>query len=603
MDGAPNLNRLWADLIIEELVRCGADFFVLSPGSRSAPLVAAAAANARVRSTIHYDERGAAWYAVGYAQAARRPAVLICTSGTAAANYFPAIIEAAYSFTPLLVLTADRPPELVDAGANQTIRQAGLYGSYVRWAHVLPCPTREAPPASVLAAVDQAVRRAMGRPAGPVHLNCPYREPLAPRSTGEDFADYTKGLARWSKTGRPFTDWRVKSAGSVKDTPAPDADIDEVIAAISRSTRGCILAGRLDTPNDRTSVLALARTIGWPVLPDVCSGLRLGISDPFVITHFDAMLAARRVRDSFQPDAVLHFGGALTSKRLLEQVQVCAPETYVHIDGHNRRCDPSNRVTLRVESDIQAFTERLLRELHTSQDISSPQRSAPCATSWTDSLAEQSKTVEKVLDAFLTESDALSEPAVCRLISLAIPNTHALFLGNSMPIRDMDAFAAAGGACPEVFANRGASGIDGNLASTAGIAEGRAAGVTAVVGDLAFLHDLNSLALAARTTRPVVLIVLNNNGGGIFHFLEIAGFPDILERFFVAPHGLTFSKAAELFNLRYAHPGTKSELVSAYRAGIARNASTLIEIVTDRVENVKVHSLLQERIVNALERG
>jgi 2-succinyl-5-enolpyruvyl-6-hydroxy-3-cyclohexene-1-carboxylate synthase len=583
---APNINSLWARLVVEELTRNGVTGFHVSPGSRSAPLALAAAEHPQAHCRVHFDERGAAYHALGHAAASRRPAVLICTSGTAVANYFPAVMEASSARIPLLLLTADRPPELLAAGANQTVDQSKLFGTYARWEMTLPAPSMEAAPEAVLTTVDQAVYRCLRAPAGPVHLNCMFREPLAPLPTGQDFRTYLSSVRAWSAGTRPYSTY-----GGMRPGSDPTV-LKECLARIDSTRHGLLVVGRLETHEESDAILKLARALNWPTLPDVTSGLRLGDIRAPLIHYFDQLLTSERYRRLFRPQTILHLGGAVTSKRYLRQLETSPPLNYIQIVGHPLRQDPAHRVTLRGEMEIAGFCGSI-----------TPAVTRQGEDSWLYAFRRASMRVKDLVQEFVDKDSALTEIAIAQLVSRHLHEGDILYLGNSMPIRDMDMFGFAGGAPVRVAANRGASGIDGSIATPVGWADGSGRPVTALIGDLAALHDLNSFALAPRAAAPVVFVVVNNNGGGIFHFLPVAAFPEHFEQSFGTPHGFRFDCAAEMFGLEYANPRSKAEFVDAYQAARERGAPAIIEVNTDRAENLRVHKALQSAIVQALDSG
>lgn len=579
---AKTMNELWAKLIVEELIRCGVDRFVLSPGSRCTPLTLAVAEHPRAKPFLHYDERGAAYFALGQARALGSPVALICTSGTATANYLPAVVEAAQSLVPLIVLTADRPPELLDTGANQTIDQNRFYGRYVRWYHAFPCPDRAIAPEVLLTAVDHAVHRAMSVPQGPVHLNCAYREPLAPVETGEDFESYLGGITTWQSQGRPYTTCApAEHAISAEDS--------QFLTDLLRSAQcGVIVAGQMDALV-ADEVLTLGQALGWPILADVTSSLRLGTAGTTVVHHIDQLLHAPQIREALAPDVVLHFGGPVTSKRLMQQLESRRPEHYIRIAGHPLRHDPIRRVTLRIQTDPRTFCIGLASACRNTG-----------AAEWTHTLLAWNDAVSDVIEAHLNPALEISEPGLARQIARLVDEGDALFLGNSMPIRDMDMFGDPAGERVAVYANRGASGIDGNIATAAGIAQARGCAVTAVIGDLAALHDLNSLALLRNREAKVILIIVNNDGGGIFHFLPVAERTEHFEHYFGTPHGLAFASAAEQFGVKYARPANLDSFTAAYEAACELPESSIIEVQTGRESNRALHLALQEAVVAAI---
>ncbi|HKH11853.1 MAG TPA: 2-succinyl-5-enolpyruvyl-6-hydroxy-3-cyclohexene-1-carboxylic-acid synthase [Rubrobacter sp.] len=570
-------NRLWADLIVEELVRCGVGFFCVAPGSRSTPLVAALAENGRARSLVHFDERGTAFAALGYARATGLPAAWITTSGTAVANGLPAVAEASTDGVPMVLLTADRPPELRQTGANQTIDQPDIFGDFVRWRFDLPAPSLAVDPASVLTTVDQAVYRAGRSPKGPVHLNLMFREPLIPDP--EEGETPTAGPERWRDAEEPYTRYATTR-------PTIDgAEVDSLWERLRPVERGLVVAGRLSTREQGEAVERLAHTLGWPLLPDVGSQVRLG-GDGRNAAFYDLLLADAGFAEAHAPEAVLHFGGRALSKRLEGFLARHRPDPYVVVREHPFRLDPGHLASHSVEAGIEDLCAALGR--------AASGRAPEADASWTAGWRAASERVESGLDLALAGEEGLDEPLVARLVSREIGEGHGLVVASSMPIRDLDAFAAADGPGVPVAANRGASGIDGTVATAAGFARGTGGPVTLLIGDLALLHDLNSLAMLRGL--PVTVVVLNNDGGGIFSFLPVSGHDSFFEPFFGTPQGVGFEHAAAMFGLRYDEPETSEGFLSAYRGARSGDGPSLIEVKTDRGANVEIHRKLQERL-------
>jgi 2-succinyl-5-enolpyruvyl-6-hydroxy-3-cyclohexene-1-carboxylate synthase len=578
---APRANLLWATLIVEELVRSGVNFFCVAPGSRSTPLVAALAANKRAGSLIHFDERGTAFAAVGYARATGRPAAWITTSGTAVANGLPAVVEAATDGVPMILLTADRPPELRQTGANQTIDQPDIFSDYVRWRFDLPAPEEPVDPAMVLTTIDQAVYRARRAPSGPVHLNLMFREPFLPDS--DEYLDELPAPARWLENTEPYTRYAATK-------PSVDSgEVERLWDELRPVERGLVVVGSLPSRKHGEAVVRLAEALGWPLLPDVGSQARLGAASKNLVPLYDALLASDGFKETHAPEAVLHVGGRAVSKRLEQFLARSRPDPYVVVRENPFRLDPGHRVTHSVEADVMDFCAAL-RE--------AAERHLPAeAASWTAGWREASEQADRHLDRLFERAKELNEPLVARLVSRHIPEGYALCVASSMPIRDVDTFAVPDGAPVPVAANRGASGIDGTVATAAGFARGSERPVTLLLGDLALLHDLNSLAMLRDL--PVVVVVLNNDGGAIFSFLPVARHKEFFEPYFGTPQGLSFEHAAAMFGLGYEHPGTVSDFVKAYRAACDRNGPTLIEVKTDREENVALHRRLLSEISEA----
>jgi 2-succinyl-5-enolpyruvyl-6-hydroxy-3-cyclohexene-1-carboxylate synthase len=577
-----NINTIWCDLMVAEFVRLGVRCFALSSGARSGVIAAALARHPEVEPVIHFDERASAFFALGHARATGTPAVWITTSGTAAANGYPALIEAAQDDVPLIAWTADRPPELRAAGANQTILQTRLFGDYPRWQVDLPCPDTAISPRYVLATVDQAFARACGPLPGPVHLNHMMREPLTPDPDGTDYTAYMQPVARWLADRKmPYT--RIATSPAVPY----HATVDEWVTLLESARNGVLIVGRLARQSEKMAAFEIAQQLDFPVLADIGSGLRLDHTLAQLVPYADQVLLAEAA--AFQPDLIVHIGGPIVSKRVQEWIENAAAE-YVVIKSHTRRQDPAGRAARVLECDLPSLARRL----------SGPLVARPPAEQMRE-WREASNRAAAVLQRHLEADAALDEIYVAVSVASLCPAAGALFVGNSMPIRDLDMYARPRHAPPVIAANRGASGIDGSLATACGWAHGLGKPVLALLGDLACLHDLNALRYVQQSRHPVILVVLNNNGGGIFSFLPIAAHADFFEPYFGTPHDLQFADAARMFGLSYEQPQTRAAFDDAVKAACASGSHTLIEVRTKRAENADLHRTLQKKIQN--ERG
>ena len=582
------MNQLWGYLIIEELVRNGIDYFVISPGSRSTPLTVAVARHPQAQKMICLDERGAAFHAIGYARATGKPAVLVCTSGSAAANYFPGVIESAIDNVPMIILSADRPPELRQTGANQTIHQVGLYGDYPQWQFDLPCPTAEIDPKFVLTTIDLAVSRSQQSSGGVVHLNCMFREPLAPTDAP---VDIPSSLVQWHQSQAPYTRYVRKL------TIPAELEIQPLINIIEHTNRGVLVVGQLKSSVEIEAVSRLAAQLNWAVLADIQSGLRLSDNLPNLIHYFDLLLLTDRSALLSEIDTVIQIGTRIVSARWLKWLETHPPANYVAIMNDAERHDPSHLVSLRLESDLVAICDSLAKRLRQrlAQDL------APLPTStWAQELRSASDTIGVWVDKFL-KTPHLTEPSIARTISQLISAQHGLWVANSMPIRDLDMHGVSDGGDTRIGANRGASGIEGTIAAATGFAAGLQAPVTAIIGDLSSLHDLNSLELLRRNSQQVIVVIVNNDGGGIFSFLPIAKSNQVFDTYFGTPHGLDFSYAAAMFGIDYYHPLDRLEFTQCYIQALANSRSTIIEVTTDRAENWQFHQDLQVYIQQQLQ--
>jgi 2-succinyl-5-enolpyruvyl-6-hydroxy-3-cyclohexene-1-carboxylate synthase len=578
-----NINSLWGHLIIEELYRNGVTGLFISPGSRSTPLTVAAACHPAIDPMVCVDELAAAFQALGHARATGQPAALICTSGTALANYLPAVIEAFQDRVPLMVLSADRPPELRDTGANQTIDQVKLYGGYAKFCFDLPCPDEALAPQVVLTTLDQLVHQAVSAPAGPVHLNCMFREPLAPTPCPID-PGYTDRLTFWQNRKTPY------SRFSPGRQTADETVLAKLAERLKASRRGILAVGRLSSPAETHAAARLAETLNWPVFADVLSGLRLSLQTKHRIAYFDQLLLSKQTAAAMKPETMLHIGGPFTSKRFLEFLQHHRPEHYIGVQPHCRREDPAHRRTWVIQADIHPFCQALCPRLATHPD-----------TRWVHWIKRCDAAVAAIIDRQIAAEDGITDISLAREISRQLPENTGLFLGNSMPVRDMDMYGDAAPSPIRVAGNRGASGIDGTLATAVGFARGLNQPVTAVLGDMALLHDLSSFSLIERLPQAFVLIAINNHGGGIFSFLPVADFPQICEPFFSTAHRLEFSGIAAMFHLPYHRIETNAALVRRYRQAVSGKGPVMIEITTDRGQNVALHRHLQQTIASALD--
>lgn len=580
-----SLNSYWAGLIVEELIRCGVNHFCITPGSRSTPLVVAAARNAKAQCVVCLDERAAGFYALGYAKAANKPSAVITTSGTAVANLLPAVAEAHTDKVPILLLTADRPEELTDTGANQTLQQPDIFANFVRWRHTLPCPDESYPPEAVLTTVDQAVFRAQSVDGGPVHLNCRYREPLEP--CGECINEtYTAKIRKWTDSDAPFTSYHETLMCLDERT------LDTVVGTIQATERGLLVVGGLKTSFERETVLALADKLNWPVYADITSGMRLTGGATSCIRYFDQQVLSSEFNRAVRPDTVLHFGGRTTSKRLDQFFDACRPSHYIVVHVSPDRYDRAHAVTKRIQADSAQAAKAISEKIATREE-----------TPYWELMQKISAQTDAVIDRMVDDDIRLSEPFVARHISENIPDGSSLFLSNSMPVRDMDLYGVNNRKGIFSTANRGVSGIDGILSTAMGVTTARQSATTLVIGDIAFIYDLNALAFLSERALPIIVVVINNRGGGIFDFLPISQHPDVLEKFFVTKHDFEFSGVCETFKIDYHQALNKDDFVQAYAKAVKKQTPAVIEVVSDRKTNLELRRSIKSEIIEILEQS
>ena len=537
-------NHVWSSLLLEELHRLGVRDIALASGSRSAPLTMAAAAHPGFRRHLHFDERGLGFMALGLAKGSGRPVAVIMTSGTAVANLWPAVAEAQLTGVPLIILSADRPPELIDNGANQAIDQQGIFGRYPVHQQNLPSPTPSIPAAFVLSSVDQALAKQALTP-GPVHFNCMYPEPLYPGEAYLDFSDYLAPLGDWLHSCEPWSPW-LQCEQHCPHQP----DWDEL-----QGKRGVIIAGRIQDPVEAQRVVQLAERLGWPLLADLQSQIRF---DNRNLIHMDlALQNSGFVTELARAEVLLQFGARLISKRLGQFIKQHPWQDYWLVDPQPARLDPDYRLRRRLVCTPRAFA--------TAHPVN--HRHLP----W-HRLAERQQGISQQVRS---ACDRFSELGVCHRLNRLIQGQ--LFVGNSMPARLMDMLGETGTGPSRVMTNRGASGIDGLIATAFGFSLSRDEPTTLLLGDLSALHDLNSLALLGKGSRPLVIILLNNDGGSIFRMLPVPTRDSLLETYYCLPHGLHFEHAAAMFGLNYRAPTTLDEFERDYATAL-KTGATLIEI-------------------------
>lgn len=577
-----NANTALASAFTEELARGGLRRAVLSPGSRSTPLAVALWREPEIEVTVILDERSAGFFALGAAQASGEPVALLCTSGTAAANYHPAVCEADESAIGLLVLTADRPPELRGIGAGQTIDQLDLFGSAVRW--FCEVGTHEADDAGLLhfrSTACRALAAARGevRP-GPVHLNLPWREPLAPVPV-EGAVTATDPLALEGRDGRPLT------AVTRIDLEPTEFLLEEVAGHIGDAISGVIVAGRQLDPELREPLAHLARASGFPILAEPTSQLRCGPHDrSHVVATYDLLLRDEHFAKSVVPDLVLRFGEMPTSKPLRQWLTASGADE-IAIDPSAGWNEPTRRAAAILRADPTELAAGWARRV---EGLDGAERPAP--ERW---LAAESAARE-ALQAELSEA-AISEPALHFALAHAHRDGDLVYTASSMPIRDQEAFLGAEETDALFLCNRGANGIDGLISSGIGAAHASGRPTTILTGDLGLLHDLGGLAALRETSVPVRVLTIDNDGGGIFHFLpqEKALAEGEFEALLGTPRGVDVAKAAALFDLPHRRLDSLADLPDALAAGTG-----LISVETDRRANVALHRELADAVARAL---
>jgi 2-succinyl-5-enolpyruvyl-6-hydroxy-3-cyclohexene-1-carboxylate synthase len=573
-----NRNTALASALVDELARAGVRHSCIAPGSRSAPLALAFWREPNVRVWSHVDERCAGFFALGLAQQTGDPVAILVTSGTAGANLHPAVAEAAEARVPLIVITADRPPELRGRGAGQTIDQLKLYGSSARWFCELG--VQEADDEGLLhfrSVGARAVAESLGRPPGPVHLNVPLREPLAPEAMEGDVAARDRLALEGRPDRRPLT--RVLRASGSAD-PAAAAAIGELVA---QTGRGIVLAGRQRDGELAPAASAFAASAGYPVIAEPTSQLRAGDHDLIaVVAAYDPIF--RSLPERLAPELVIRIGDMVTSKAVRLWLSAHRDCRQVVIDPDGAWNEPTKNADLIVRAEPGPLLSSI-----TGAGAQDPE------AEWLDAWRGAERAAAGAIDAFLDGlGEELFEPRVHRLLTEAAPPGSTIYVASSMPVRDLESFFGTAARPLRFLANRGANGIDGLVSSGLGAAAATAGRTFVLTGDLGLYHDMNGLLAYRRLGVEATIVVLNNGGGGIFDFLPIAKHRDGYEELFGTPTNLDLEQVATLYGLPFKRVNAHSELRAAL------DSPGLVDIPLDRARNVELHTTLFSKVTEAL---
>jgi len=559
-------NRCWSKVILETLVRQGVTHFCIAPGSRSTPLTLEAVrlqnAN-RALCHTHFDERGLGFFALGIAKSTKKPVAVIVTSGTAAANLYPAIIEARQSYVNLIVLTADRPPELLECGANQAILQENMFADYPLANLNLPRPSQDYAASWLISKIEQACHK-QAEEAGVIHINVPFAEPLYDANAEEiDVHPWLAPVQRWLSQNKSWTTY-------------PEQHQEVLIHEHWdqwRTKRGIIVAGRMPA-EQAMGIASWANTMGWVLLTDIQSGVEASLP------YADIWLANQTVKQKMlQADIVIQLGNRFISKRINQFLAEFKNEYWI-VDENPQAVDPYHHSHTRFVAKIHHWL-----------------RAHPPLRQKTWLL--EALALSKFCATFIEQQVGgnLNEASLAHHIERLLPNNGTLFLGNSLFVRLVDALTKLPEGYP-IHTNRGASGIDGLLATVAGIGIGSNQPVVALVGDTSALYDLNSLALFKKLTQPTILFIINNNGGAIFDMLPVDA--EVKDKFYRMPHHTEFSQVASMFDLKYARPYTWADLSAVLKQAYSRREATIIEIKVAPNDGSTIYKRLIDQISYAV---
>jgi 2-succinyl-5-enolpyruvyl-6-hydroxy-3-cyclohexene-1-carboxylate synthase len=548
------------------LMKAGVKSVVISPGSRSTPLAYAFASTKSLNVYIQVDERSAGFFALGLAKATGEPVVLLCTSGTAASNYFPAVTEAHYARIPLIVITADRPHELREVGAPQAIDQIQLYGNHVKYSVDFPLAEENADVDDYIERhVQRAASVALSAPYGPIHLNVPFREPLlidfemdTPTAT---FIQRMKGIDLLDASTAQF--------------------VKEIL---NKTEKGLLVVGELPIDIDTEVFWKFAKALNWPVLCDPLSNLRTKVPAncmDLCIDRYDALLKSELFKEKAIPDTVIRLGAQPVSKPLSLFLKKARPETVVLIDESPQFRDPLGIVTHHIQSSVVAFLQ-----------INVQKEESSYAKTWGRANDEASVVMEN--------SSGSDEGAYTQMLFSNLPDGSDLFSGSSMPIRDVDTFFSKTEKNITIFANRGTNGIDGVVSTALGIQAARQRPTWLLIGDLSFLHDVNGLIVSRFHETDLTIVIMNNDGGGIFSYLPQAESGNHFERLFGTPTGLRFEHIAAMYDAQYSSIESIEEFEQELSQEKKKNIR-IIEVFTNRKENVIAHRTLWNEITNRID--
>ncbi len=572
------LNETQAKAIISELIKCSCDQFVISPGSRSSPLVLAVLEDPMAKSTVHFDERGAAFYAYGLAKATRRPVCVIVTSGTAAANLLPAAVEAKKDGVPLILLTADRPFEQHDCFSNQTMKQVGLFQLAVKDEVDIPPPGLNLNIKSLSRRIDQACYQAIQAPMGPIHINVMIPEPLFSKTSKKSFDNHLTPLPATTYTRGELS--------------ISDEEFEFLAAQFAGKERGIIIVGELPNDEELEPILNLAMKLQWPLFADTGSGLRSFGRDTTFIPFYNHILQTTYSKEKLIPEAILYLGGTVVSKPLLAWVSSVLCKLFVHVVNSPYSYDSIFSFTHHVEMKSSRFCLGLAKRINSREP-----------SYWLSLWKEYSLHIEEILTDFFEEHGTINEPYTVFSFIKFLSNDTDLFFSNSLPIRYADSFLFPTQEIGTIYSKRGLSGIDGVLAMAGGLSTGTKRPLICLIGDMAFLHDLNTLALLKEKNIPVTIILLNNGGGGIFHFLPIGTKKRECSEYWIQKHERQFDKFVQAFDIPYFKIETKKQYEELISSSAESRGLCIVEVQTDSGQNYQLHLELEEYLKKRMMRS
>lgn len=579
-----NRNFIWAEKFVEQIAALGLKHVCLSPGSRSTPLTMAFAANKNIKKHVFVDERQSGFFALGLAKQTKLPVAVVTTSGTAAVELYPAIVEAFQNRVPLIVCTADRPAYLRNKGANQTINQDNLYKNHIRFFYDTGLPDlNKKSLTKFLQKTNEAFRISLDTDRGPVHINFPFEKPLEPHlSTDELTETRLNDIDKIS----------VEEIFHSKNALFKSADVTDVLNHIKNAAAGLIIVGHADfTETQKNKIKRLSKVTGYPVFADASSQLRTGIKEnDLIITNYDAFLRSNEFRKKFQPSIILQFGRTPTSVTLENFVAQIKSARFI-INEFGDTYDPSGQATRIIKADVFSFIDELVKKIKTPASNK--------ASGWLKFLLQSDDLCEWLKLEFINNSHLIDETNIIVHVARNIPENSVLFVSNSTPIRDLDYFLQKTNKKFIIHQNRGASGIDGIISTALGIAEATKQRTFLLTGDLAFYHDLTSLQNAKAKYINLTIILINNNGGGLFNFLPIANDKEVFNKYFLTPVKINFENIVKAFGIDYKVVNTSTQMNIA----LTRRSDTpfVIEVLANSKESLNKRNAYWQNVVKEID--
>lgn len=596
---AKNPLYAYVQAFVDELQRSDVQHVVICPGSRSTPLALAIAAHPGLRAWMYVDERSAAFFGLGMAKRLGKPVALLCTSGTAAANFLPAIVEARLTHVPLLVLTADRPHELRDCGAPQAIDQNRLYGTHVKWFAEVALPeATDAALRYIRTLANRAAALTQAVPAGPIHLNFPFREPLTPEPRADTPLPPSalRDPVAWQGRADNAPYVEVNDTGLM---PPPIKTVRQIAEIAAATRQGLIIAGPNSDPALIEPLLRLAEGLQYPLLADPLSQLRCGEHErEYILSSYDAFLRIDSFAARMEPKLVLRFGAMPTAKPLLLYLKRYGNCPQIVVDEHGGWDEPTQLASQVIHADPVAFCNALLAKLKNAGEGEAQEQST-----WLKQWQRSELVTRQALSSTIENFSEPFEGRIFSELATLLPDGTTLFAGNSMPVRDLDTFFWETRRRVRIAGNRGANGIDGIISTTLGLsaASDKDERVVLVIGDLSFYHDLNGLLAARLHGLALTVILVNNDGGGIFSFLPQAAYPEHFEQLFGTPTGLDFRLAVEMYGGHFQRVTTWSAFREAVGKSLVTGGLRVIEVASERSTNVTMHRQLWKAVEQALQ--